>query len=214
LKDFESSSPDLVIDGVHGASFGYNNPLKHSPEIFPELEKIISSEYFHIAPLLKANDCPKLYLKKDLKEALYNRIVIPISVHASNTFGGKDSQYSIYNLFDNSITEDSCADYWLLPNKEIGNIEIKLSRSEKISALNILNTRNGKNVDRSTEKIFITFRNNDILVNSREYKLQAYPFWTKIEFENPLEIDNVIIEILEFNGLGAGLNEIQILRTD
>lgn len=212
LIDFEKSVPAVVIDAVIGNSFGFNDSSKFSPDIFPEFSKILSEQYTNVAPMIVSSACPKIYVKNELIETLRNRLVIPRKIDATATYGGVDSIYSKNNLFDNSLTEDACVDYWLLPDNEVGTLSMLLSASEKISALMILNTRNGNHVDRSSNKVKIVFRLKNKVLKSDEIYLRPYPYWTNLEFAELLEVDKIDIEVLSFNGLGGGLNEIKILR--
>ncbi|MDG3064102.1 hypothetical protein ACFQ4M_11000 [Thauera mechernichensis] len=212
MRDFKESDPDIVIDAVRGKSFGFNNPEKQSPNVFPAFSDALAQRYSHLAPLKDKGLCPRVYIKNEVMEELRTRKITPKSISISATHGGESSEFTPYNLFDYSLTEDTCTDYWLLPDNTLGSLLIRLHQTERLAKLMILNTRNSYSMDRSSGTVLLHFKNQDIIVNSTEVKLKPHPYWTIVEFEEPIETDSVSIDILDFNGLGAGLNEIMLER--
>jgi hypothetical protein len=211
LLDFDRSNPDFVIDAVKGASFGFNDPSKYSPYIFPEFRDILKSRYNILSSLKGNNACPDLYIRNDLKASVLRNLIIPKSVVASETYGGSDLKYSPRNLFDNSVMEDSCADFWLLPDKKNGFVNISLNQSESISKILILNTQNGVYLDRSAGDVIVKLKSNDFFVEHK-ITLRPYPFWTVIELDEDVVVDAIEINVISYNGLGGGLNEVKLFR--
>jgi hypothetical protein len=211
IKDFKKSNPDVLIDAVAGKSFGFNNN-KYSPNIFPAFSAILSESYFQLSPMVTKHGCAKLYVKNNLKELLHSKLVLPKTIDVTATYGGDSSEFSKYNLFDYSFTEDTCTDYWLLPDFDTGSLSIGLSNIELISSFMILNTKNSHGIDRSTKWVAIKFKLKDKVVLTQKIKLKPHPFWTVIDFSDPVIADIIVIEVISFNGKGAGLNEIKILR--
>lgn len=211
LLDFDRSNPDFVIDAVNGSSFGFNDPSRYSPSIFPEFRDILNSRYSELTSLKGNNACPALFIRNDLNVSVQRELIIPKSVVASESYGGGDSEYSPRNLFDNSVMEDSCTDFWLLPDSKQGIVKIFLNQPESISRILILNTRNGGHIDRSASDVIVRLKSNDLVVQ-RETTLRAYPFWTAIELDEEVVADSIEINVVSYNGLGGGLNEVKIFR--
>lgn len=211
LLDFDRSNPDFVIDAVNGSSFGFNDPARYSPSIFPEFINILNSRYSKLASLEKNNACPDLYVRNDLNVTIQRELIIPKSVLANDSYGGSGSKYPPSNLFDNSVLEDSCTDFWLLPDNQLGVIKISLNQPESISKISILNTRNGRYIDRSARDVVVRLKSNDVVVQ-RETTLRPYPFWTTIDLDQEVFADTIEISVVSYNGLGGGLNEVKIFR--
>lgn len=212
LQDLKYSNPDYVLDAVNGSSFGFNNASKYSPSIFPEFNELLSSSYYELPSLKSNNKCPRLYIRNDLKDEVKSRLITPKSIKASETYGGNNSEFTAKNLFDNSLTEDSCIDYWLLPSNKLGFVKIYLNKPEAVSQISILNTRNGNYVDRSTRNIIVQLRLKGVLVAQHDVVLNSHPLWTFIDVDKHSLADSINIKIVSYNGLGAGLNEIKIFR--
>lgn len=213
IKDFESSDPDIVLDSVNGKSFGFNEPQIYSPSSFPEFSKILEKKYSLLSnSLAQQNKCPRLYVKNDIKKLIEENIIIPKDVHVSETYGGADTLYHKENLFDLSTTEDTCIDFWLLPDNKLGNIIINFNKAEVISKLMILNTQNSNHLDRSTKTIRLSFYKNNKLLLQSNVEVKAYPYWTSINLTKPVISDRIELDIISFFGRGAGLNELKIFR--
>jgi len=85
----------------------------------------------------------KTDLRRDVFADRIGRIVVPARVTASATLDGPDGEFTAANLFDSSVTEDSCIDYWLLPERRAGFVDVTLPGLEPIAKVLILNTQNG-----------------------------------------------------------------------
>lgn len=214
LFDVEASSPEIILDAVAGNSFKYNDSSKYSPAIFPAFATFITKKYTLLSPLVEKSNCPRIYIKNEYKDLIAKRFITPASIVASSTYGGENSCFSKDNLFDLSVTEDSCIDYWLLPDHELGSLRMTLSKVESISSLMILNTRNGNYIDRSTRGIKVTFMDSDGAVVERFVTMRPYPYWTVINYDGPVNVKRILLDIVSFEGLGGGLNEIKIIRAN
>jgi hypothetical protein len=212
LEDIRESSPDYVIDAVSGSSFGFNDSQRFSPAIFPEFSRILVDKYTRVLPAYANEKCSKIYARNDLKEKIDKEIIDVKSVKASAVYEDGVVNYGVNNLFDYSVTEDACVDYWLLPDGVLGSVNIELKYSEGIRNISILNTRNGKYIDRSTKTAILRLKLNGAPVVERVVEMSAYPFWTKIDFIGSVQADTVEINVVAFNGLGGGLNEVVIGR--
>jgi hypothetical protein len=210
LDDFERSTPDFVIDSVAGKSINVDDIETHGISTFPELSFIVARDYVRLGHDDRQNSsCPHLYARKDRASQLRERLVdfksITASAERSNIYGAK-------NVDDCSVTEDSCTDYWLLPNGQLGYLNITFNADERVKKVLILNTKDGSTFYRGTERLKFSLHKKGNTVASRELKLKRHPEWTEAVFDNPIVADMLTIEILSFEDNGAGLNEVKIIR--
>ena len=213
LKDFGESSPDLVVDAVAIGAWVYTYDEKQGIKSFTSLSEIIDTEYV----LLSEGDfhrkkCPKLYLKRSVYTEYDARIVRIKSIAGltPNITGGQEN--SLNNLNDYSVTEDSCIDYWLLPDRQLGSFKIAFKKPYSVDKIMILNTKNGCHLDRSTATIAYSLMMGERVVFSDRADLTPHPQWTSVSFPACLS-DSVVIEVLAYNGVGGGLNEIKIFHS-
>ena len=210
IDDLEHSTPDFIIDAVAGKSFSFNDLETQGISSFPELSSIVTRDYARLGNVDHQNSsCPKFYARKDRASKLRERLVdfksITASAERSDLYGGK-------NVDDYSVTEDSCTDYWLLPNGQLGYLNIEFYTDERVKRVLILNTKDGPFFYRATNKLKFTLYNKKNSVASMELKLKPHPEWTEAVFHNSIVADSLTIEILSFEDNGAGLNEIKIIR--
>lgn len=210
MNDIIASNLDVVVDSAHGASFRFNNPKHHSVRVFPEFSELLNKEFSRLSPYIENIDCSEIYIKNKYKVILDQRMVIPKTIEASNSYS---NLHSANNLLDLNTTEDSCLDYWVLPDATLGNVTITLNKTENISSLMILNTKNSLSVDRASKDITVKFLNNEEIVAIKNIKMNDHPYWNNLVFNSPIASDKVIIEIKSFSGFGGGLNEIKIFRS-
>ena len=216
LQDFNRRQPDFVIDAVAPDSFFYNDPGTQSILSFPALTEIMKDSYARLSGDDPKGTCPRLYVRKErLAEILRN--VVPISrISASGQYSKDYGPEHVYDCnvleFSNVFSDETCIDYWLLPDASTGFITLEFA-SSRVGSVSILNTRNGNYGDRATERVrIITFRDETVL-DQHELTLNPYPYWTDYKLPEPVDpADGVRIEILSFIGRGAGLNEIKIYR--
>jgi hypothetical protein len=210
IDDFERSTPDFVIDAVAGKSFNFDDIETHGISSFPEFSSIIARDFVLLGDVDRQNSaCPKMYVRKDRATQLKKQFVDFKSITAS---AERSDLYSVKNVDDFSVTEDSCTDYWLLPNGQLGYLNIEFTAEERVKKVLILNTKEGSIFYRGTDRIKFTLFNKKNMVASGELKLKRHPEWTEALFDNPIVADSLTIEILSFEDNGAGLNEIKIIR--
>jgi hypothetical protein len=210
IDDFERSPPAYVVDAVARKSFDPNDVETHAIASFPELSAIVARDYVWLGHIDRQNaSCPNIYARKDRATQLRERLVDFKSIMASAERSGL---YSIKNVDDYSVTEDSCIDYWLLPNGQLGHLNIEFNVEERVKKVLILNTKEGSIFYRGTDRLKLTLFNKKNSVTSRELKLKRHPEWTEAVFNNAIKADSLIIEILSFEDNGAGLNEIKVIR--
>jgi hypothetical protein len=210
IEDFKHSTPDFVIDAVAGKRFNVDDVETHGISSFPELSSIVARDYVQLGHIDRHNvSCPKMYVRKDRANQLRERLVDFKSITAS---AERSNLYSVKNVDDYSVTEDSCTDYWLLPNGQLGYLNIEFTAEERVKKVLILNTNDGPIFYRGTDRIKLTLFNKKNSVASRELKLKPHPEWTEAVLDHPTVADSLTIEILSFEDNGAGLNEIKIIR--
>lgn len=213
LYDIDVSSPNIIIDSVTGNSFGFNDANKNGILTFPALGALVSSEFERLGDIRHQNpSCPKIYIKKPRMIELREHIIDLKSISASARYPSETNLYAENNLDDNSVTEDSCIDYWLAPDGQLDDLHITFNAAEPVRKLLILNTKNGRYLDRATKNIKFSLYNKEKLVFTKELLLNHHPRWTEFVFDRPYISDSMRIKILSFEGLGAGLNEIKIIR--
>ena len=151
MNDIFISRPSLVVDAVIGDSFRFNDPNKNISN-FPELQNYIINNYKLINGYKDNSQCAKKYISIK-KYDLLKKYLIDISSIKSKLYYNQDLIAS--NLDDFSVTEDICLDYWLLPDKQIGEVSLKFKKKELVKKILILNTNNSKFIDRATDEIAI-----------------------------------------------------------
>ncbi len=221
MSDLRASSPEVIMDATEGRSFGFDNPSllfnnasQTGPAVVPEFAAYLSQNYVRIDPWKPEPDCPKLYIKKELKPLVDSRIILPASVTPSASYPGETPDAAGARLFDNSVTEDTCGDYWLLPNGKRGSVDVKLAKVERVSGLMILNTGNSTYLDRAADRVKIKLFKAGSVVGDMNITMKPYPYWTHVDFAAPIQLDQFQVNILSFIGRGGGLNEIKIFRAD
>src|SRR5579863_1481265 len=212
MSDIKQSSPEVIIDAVAGKSFHFNNPATASPDNFPAFASFLSQNYSQLPSLVQHPDCPKVYVKNEYRKLIDQSLIIPASVTATETFRGKGSVFDSANLFDNSVTEDTCIDYWLLPNWKLGGVRISFSKTEFVSGLMLLKTQNSIYLDRATRDIEVRLLESGAVVEKRQLTMSPYPYWTAVKFDRPVKANHLDVDVLSFYGRGGGLNEIKIFR--
>lgn len=214
MSDIKASSPDVILDAVEGKSFVFHRVSDESPAMFPEFSAYLADNYVQLLPWKPEPNCPKLYVKDEYKQEIDRRIISPASVSTSGNFLGANSPFDGAKLFDNSVTEDTCGDYWLLPNWSRGSVTVTFSKLEPVSSLMILNTRNAGYRDRASKGIEASLLKGGTVVATQKLQMKPYPYWTTVQFPAPVEADQLRIDVLSYLGRGGGLNEIKIFRPD
>jgi hypothetical protein len=210
IDDLERSTPDFVIDAAAGKSFQVDDIETHGISSFAELNTIVARDFVLLGNVDRRNpSCPNMYARKVRASQLKKQLVDFKSITAS---AERSDLYRVKNLDDYSVIEDSCTDYWLLPNGQLGYVNIEFTAEERVKKVLVLNTKDGSNFYRGTDRIKFTLFNKKNSVASGELKLKHHPEWTEAVFDTPVVADSLTIEILSFEDNGAGLNEIKIIR--
>jgi hypothetical protein len=170
---------------------------------FPELAKFLDRDYVRLST---GNACPSTYARRDLFQQMKFAKIKEISASAFAEFG---EQRFLPSLVDDFNIYESCIDRWILPNGTLGDITLRLERPGKVSAVWILNTRNGIYPMVSTATAKVSLLSNGAAVDQQTVEVRRYPAWTIVRFP-AVEVDAVKIDILSFHGYSAGLNEVKI----
>jgi hypothetical protein len=131
------------------------------------------------------------------------------SIEASSSYS---HEYGPESVDDFSVTEDSCLDFWLLPDNQSGYIHIKLHSLEPIKKILLLNTGNASFVDRGSSRLEIIYFANERVVKKMEVDIKPYPKWTTVLIDKPVLSDAIRISVLSWTGNGGGINEVKVFR--
>ena len=218
IKDLNFSKPDLIIDTVNGKSFRFDiNSIEKNIMNFADLKNYIQNNYKLIKGYKNNPECAKNYISNNKYNLLKKNLIRFSSIESKKVKLSYNKSYDILdfraaNLDDFSVTEDTCFDYWLLPDGEVGQVSLLFQKEELVKKVLILNTKNSNITDRSTNEIEIKLLQKKKLKKKNKIKLQSYPYWTEIILDKPIKADEITVEILSFYGNGAGLNEIKVFR--
>ncbi len=210
LSDLSESKPEYIIDAVAGKSFGFNNQAIHGIKSFDELARFVDSNYLAIHGIKDNSECAKTYVRKDKFALLMGRLVNFENVTASASWS---KEYAPENIDDFSVTEDTCSDYWLLPDGKTGHVDIRFSKMESVTKILVLNTRNAGYMNHGTAAVTIELIRNGSIERTIKKELKKYPHWTEITVDTPVNSDSLRINILSFYGNGGGINEVKVVRS-
>ena len=107
---------------------------------------------------------------------------------------------------DGSVETD-----WLLPDGQLGWIELRFQRTRHVRNVRILNARNRHFLDRGAHKISVSVFSNS-KPTTREVELappSMNPQWKELRFDAP-HVTRIRIDVLSVHGLGGGLAEIVV----
>ena len=213
IDDINQSKPIIIIDAVYKGAFGFSDNDKYGIKSFDKLSSIVNDNYTIMSLKSTNNDKPKIYLENEYLKKFYRNSISIKDIRASDSY---DENVSGKNVNDFSAFEKSpygtILDYWMLPDNTLGNIKFDFYNNEKLKLIKILNTTNGYFVNKSTKEIRINLYNGEKLIYTATKELNKYPLWTDVFFENLEEVTSVSIDILSFDGAGAGLNEVKFYR--
>ena len=139
-------------------------------------------------------------------------MVLPAKVTASATLGAPDGDSPAAGLFDSSVTEDACVDYWLLPDRLTGHVDVTLQGLEPVARVLILNTQNGvlsRSRDRPGASRPSCPRRDRRVAGDEVEELSRLD---RVRVWGTARADALRVAIVSFRGKGGGLNEIKILR--
>lgn len=213
LQDLGRSEPEVIVDAVKPEGYEFRDSARQGIGSFEALRRFVEDRYAMVTDFGKKPKCPDLYVRRDVFSERVGRMVLPAKVAASATFGEPDEEFTAAGLFDSSVTEDVCVDYWLLPDRQPGYVDVTLPEPEPIARVLVLNTQNGVYLlDRAADLTRVDLIVRGESVAWRATKLRSYPDWTEFEFGGAVRADALRVSIVSFRGKGGGLNEIKILR--
>lgn len=213
LGELSRAPPEIIVDSVVGASFGFDWFGDSRIATFPELDALVRDDYeeLHRGPVPNPA-CPHIYLRKDRMARLQDGLVRFAKITGTGAATARDADFGPDHVDDDSVTEDSCVDYWLLPPGSLGALRIEFTQPEQVRRIMILNTRGGRDLDRATRRVRLALYRSGMTVRTLELDLQPHPRWTDVELQRPWLADALGLEILSFDGAGAGLNEVKVFR--
>jgi hypothetical protein len=202
LQDFARSRPDFFIDFSAPGNFASGMPwFDQDLSNFPELARIIQTDFArasHVEPLER---CPRLYVRKARLAELDRRLIKFARLDASTSMPG----HSVSALDDGSIFE-TCSDNWLLPTGALGAATIRFDRAEPIRSVAMLSTRDG------ADRVRLSIHLMGKTVATNDLTLARFPRWTWYRLDQSITADGFTIEILSSRGAQAGLNEVKAYR--
>lgn len=207
LSDVQASRPAMVIDSVAGKSFQFNDPRDFGLAKMPALASLLEREYVQARGLGTRKGCATVYLRKDRHEEARARRVVFRSLAASASMPGA---YAPAHLDDLGVTEDTCTDFWLLPDRTLGSVHATFEGPATVREVLLLNTRNGKELDRGTGRVRVVLLHAGAEVFAREGEMAPHPRWTRFQLPSPVIADALRVDIQSYVGRGGGLNEIKV----
>jgi hypothetical protein len=133
------------------------------------------------------------------------------NVIASRVYNNSND-YKAANVNNTKITEAGNEyNYWLLPDKTKGWIEIDLGGEYTIEKVKILNTKNGESEDRWTEEYTLELKDSSkSIVKTTKSRFPDHHVWKEHEFLKIHKVHYVRLNIDSFGTRGGGINEIDV----
>lgn len=209
MGELLETKPEYVIDVVSPGAFGFNNPQQQGIGSFRELNKFIGTQYKMITPAKRVKECPRVYISNERYPEFSNKQITPSSITVSASY---DNDMAAAEHLNDNLVFESCYDYWLLPDGVLGSVDFSFDGIQKINEISILNTNNKIYGDRKTKKINLTLFNKGQIVYQQKIKLKNFPRWNNLVLENRIEADTARIDIVKYDGLGGGLNEVKFFK--
>ena len=114
--------------------------------------------------------------------------------------------------FQPSLAVDGLTDTdWLLPDGQLGWIELRFPRPRDVAAVRLFNSRNRDHLDRGAQKARVTVYSGGRTI-SRETELgkpNMHAKWMELSIRAD-EVTRLRVDILSTHGLGGGLAEIDV----
>jgi len=209
MSELTQRPPEYIVDAVALASFGFTRADLYGIASFSELAEFVEREYVLISKSPYPDQCPRTYARKTFAEQLALQFPVLTNFKSSAHLEAAETSFSAALLADN-VLFDTCGDHWLLPDGSLGEVAFDLERPQMISSVLVLNTRNGRGGDRATIKARIEARGKNG-VFAQEIRVLRHPYWTETAIPDGLgPVRSIRIEILQFEGLGGGLNEVRV----
>ena len=212
LHDVVADRPEIVMDAVIGRSFTFNDPHTDSIASFPQLKAYVDKNYQALAGGYANPGCPTTWTRNDIAEMLRARTVEFSKIKADKLLHPELTEYSEQSLDDFSVVEDTCRDYWLLPDTSQGSVRLDFVNREAVRQVLLLNTRNDGASDRSSRTVQVTLFDESAVSYRAKVAMRAYPEWTNVVLAKPVSAVALQVDVLDWNGLGGGLNEVKVWR--
>jgi len=212
MADLRNNPPEYVVDAVAPGSYAFTEPEKDGIQTFPELAAFVSADYVLLSPASSAASCPRVFARKDAAAANEKRYAKPSRVYDSSPRGVGPEPASASHGVDN-LAFESCADAWLPPDGQIGEITVELATAQAIAAIEILNTRGGVEGNRASKTIRVMAYQGDDMVMDKEARMLRFPYATDVAVpESVGPIDRLVLRVESYAGVGGGLNEIRLRK--
>ncbi len=195
MKDFNNNEPNLLIDYVKPRSHMFTNE-KNNIKSFPELYENIRKNYIKF----KNEDlaCPEIYLKKNIFKNFHSRLV-------KFSFDKNAPEFSRLN--DLQIDEDLCDTSVIFNNKHSSKLALNI-KNESLKQILILASKKNRVEKNLNMKIF----HKDEKMEEKTVKLNKYPFWSIINFDDKNKISKLEFDINVLKTNSLGITEIIIFR--
>ena len=144
----------MILEAVTGKIFAMNDSVRSGISVFPELASIVVSDYVQPRGLGVRPSCPALYRRRDSEQEAAPKRFNFKAIVASAT---KDVDHPADNLDDWSVTEDSCTDAWLLPDRAMGYLDLAFVAEAAVQEIHILNIRGDEQMDRGADVLRVKF---------------------------------------------------------
>lgn len=196
IKDFKKNKPSILIDYVKVNSNFFRDPKTQGVKSFSELNNELKKDYIKITS--QNNNCPDMYLKNE-NYVTFNENRINYSINYEDNL-------NIIKIDDLNIDEEICDTSFLFNEKSSDDLVLNLNTKKNIKQIKILSSK--KNYKKVNIEIF--FFRDEKLLNKIETKLNKFPHWTNISFNENKEVSKILINIKELKKNNFGLNEIKI----
>jgi hypothetical protein len=153
-----------------------------------------------------------VFARKDAAAGIEKRYAKPSRVYDSSAREVSPELASASHGVDN-LAFESCADAWLPPDGQIGEITVELATAQAIAAIEILNTRGGVEGNRASKTIRVMAYQGDDMIMDKEAGMLRFPYATDVAVpESVGPIDRLVLRVESYAGVGGGLNEIRLRK--
>lgn len=214
MHDISQSEPHVIIDAVYKGAFGFDSKKQNGIKSFPELYEKVKNEYSLMSFDENSEDKPTIYLRNSYLEELSNNMIRIKDIQASGFYNENVHYRNVndFSIFEKSSYGKTIFDYWVLPDNTLGSIKFNFYDKEELECVKVLNTTNGHFAEKSTKEISLKVFSEKKLIYSITKILNKYPVWTNLDFPKLQGVTSVTIDILSYEGSGAGLNEVKFYR--
>jgi hypothetical protein len=124
--------------------------------------------------------------------------------------------YRADKVIDGQVEETTSSfSYWLTPDYTNGHVQVARTGRFGLTKVRFLNTHNASWLDRASSKYKIwaspngLFAGEETEVTSGTGFIEQTGSWTSYTLNDPIEAKVIRFEILDYDGYGGGLNELQ-----